>query len=108
MMILVIEWLERRGRRAVDGEISLGLGAAEVTRGCIVGACGFHGGVEGTEPDARFLQGVTDLGGETAPRSLPDASIPRLLHGSVKGGWNCGRASPFPHGEEEETRSNVI
>lgn len=102
----MMEWLERRGRRTVDLEVGLGLWTTEVTSGCVVGACGFLGGVERTEPDSGFFQGVTDLGGETAPRSLPNASVPRLLHGSGKGGWNGGRASPFPHGGR--TRSNVI
>ncbi|KAJ4897761.1 hypothetical protein Rs2_24568 [Raphanus sativus] len=81
-------------RRRVDMEVGLGLGTTEVTSGSVVGACGFLGGVESAEPDSGFFQGIADLGGETAPRSLPNASVP---HGSGKGGWDDGGASPFPH-----------
>lgn len=69
------------GRR----EVGLGLGAAELASGGVVGFGGFLGGVEGAEPDAALLAGVPYLGGVTAPWPLPHtpevnlAGIARLL-----------------------------
>ena len=61
------------------GEVGFGFGAAEVAGGGVIGAGGVLGGVEGAEPDAGLLAGVTDLGGVAAPWSLPDAAEVKLV-----------------------------
>lgn len=95
-----------RRRRGLDGEIGFGLGATEVTSGGVVSACGVHGGVEGAEPDARFLIGIANLCCVAAPWSLPHASEARLLDGCVVVGGDGGRDSTSPHNvmEREDER----
>ncbi|CAL9174233.1 unnamed protein product, partial [Musa hybrid cultivar] len=55
------------------GEVGLGLGAAELESGGVVGARRLLRRVEGTEPDAALLRGVADLRGVPPPRPLPHA-----------------------------------
>ncbi|PON37874.1 hypothetical protein PanWU01x14_316950 [Parasponia andersonii] len=76
-----------------EGEVGLGLGAAEVSGGSVVGAGGFFGGVEGPEPDPALLAWVPDLGGVPAPRPLPHSPEMHLLHVAVNfnGGGGCCR-----------------
>jgi hypothetical protein len=66
------------GRRVLVGEVDLGLGPPDASRGAVVGARGGLGGGEGAEPDARALGGVADLCRPLAPRPPPDAAVHRL------------------------------
>lgn len=65
------------GRR--DGEVSLGLGAAELHRLGIIRPRGLLGRVERPEPHAAPLAGVPDLRCKAAPRPLPHSPVPHLL-----------------------------
>ncbi|KAE8805419.1 hypothetical protein D1007_18501 [Hordeum vulgare] len=66
----------------VVGEVGLGLGAAEGSRGAVVGEGGLHGGVEGAQPHARLLPRVADLRSVPPPRPLPHAPVVRLASSS--------------------------
>ena len=66
-------------RRNVDQlllqrEIGFSFSAAELTGGGVVRTRRFLGRVEGTEPDAALLAGISDLGSVSAPRPLSNAS----------------------------------
>ncbi|PON39391.1 hypothetical protein PanWU01x14_305700 [Parasponia andersonii] len=75
--VLVTERRRERVRRR--GEVGLGLGSAEGASRRVVGTRRVVGGVEGAEPDPGLLPGVSDLGRESPPRSLPHAPVPDLL-----------------------------
>jgi len=64
-------------------EIGLGLGAAKVTGGGVVGTRRLLRRVEGAEPDAALLAGISNLGGVSAPGPLPDSSKMHLLDSGV-------------------------
>ncbi|WVZ03872.1 hypothetical protein V8G54_024678, partial [Vigna mungo] len=75
-----LAWATRHvGKFRVCGKICLRLRAAEITRRRIIRSRGLLGGVEGSEPDACFLPGVSDLGGVAAPWSLPDPAVSDLF-----------------------------
>lgn len=63
-----------------EREISLGLGPPEGTSGSVVCPGRVLGRVEGAEPDPSLLPRVSDLGGESAPRSLPHAPESNFLY----------------------------
>lgn len=69
----------RKGRRRREREIGFRLGTTEGTGGGVVGTGGVLCRIEGAEPDARLLPRVSDLSGESPPRSLSDASESRLF-----------------------------
>jgi len=69
---------EHRGNNNV-GEVGFGLGPSERSGSGVVGPGGFLGGVEGSEPLSGLFPGITDLGGETAPGTLADASVVGLF-----------------------------
>lgn len=79
--VLRVEIGENSPRR--EGEIGFGLGPTEGTRGGIVGACSILSGIEGAEPNTGLLPRVSDLGGESTPRPLPDAAESDLEGRSV-------------------------
>ncbi|KAH7672243.1 hypothetical protein IHE45_09G042500 [Dioscorea alata] len=75
---------EGRRRRGGDGgrrrgEVGASFRAAKSACSGVVGTGGILGGVEGAEPNPCLLPWVSDLRRETAPWSLPHASVPRLL-----------------------------
>ncbi|OWM81423.1 hypothetical protein CDL15_Pgr007461 [Punica granatum] len=80
--VLVVELAGR-------GEVGLGLDAAELSSGRVVRTCRLLGSVEGPEPDAGLLPGVTDLGRVPSPRSLPHSPVPHLL-ATVRGRAGSG------------------
>lgn len=68
----------RRRRSRVD-EVGSGLDASHGPGGAVVGARRLLRRVEGAEPLPLLGQRVSDLGGVTAPRTPPDASIPHRI-----------------------------
>jgi len=64
---------EHRGSNNV-GEVGFGLGTSERSGCGVVGPGGFLGGVEGSEPLSGLFPRIADLGGETAPGTLANAS----------------------------------
>lgn len=72
------------GLRDRQGEVGLGLGPAEGAGRGVVGPGSGLGGVEGAEPDARFLPRISDLRREPAPWPLSDAAEPGLVRGLVR------------------------
>lgn len=71
-------------RRNVDQlvrrrEVGFSLSATKLTGGSVVSTCRLLGGVEGTEPNAAFLAGITDLGGVSAPRPLTNATEMKIF-----------------------------
>lgn len=71
-------------RRNVDevvrkGKVGFSLGATKLTGGSVVSTCSLLGGVEGTEPNAAFLGGITDLGSVSTPRPLTNATEMEIL-----------------------------
>lgn len=66
-----------------EGEVGLGLDAAELAGGSIIGTRSLLSGVKGAEPDAGLLAWVADLGGIPTPGPLPHASESDLLRARV-------------------------
>lgn len=81
IMALILRVDGRRNRRRLCcGKVSFGLGSTEGACSGIVSAGGVLGRVESTEPDAGLLPRISDLGGESTPWSLSDASKPNFFH----------------------------
>lgn len=66
-----------------EGEVGFGLGAAEFACGGVVGSRRLLRRVEGSEPDAALLAGISDLRGVSPPRPLPHSPKVHLLHAAV-------------------------
>lgn len=73
-LVVEIGDMSEAGIRVRVWEVGLGFWSPKRPGGGVVGAGGLLGGVEGAEPDASLLPGVSDLGGKSTPRTLPYAS----------------------------------
>lgn len=71
----------RRRRRwwwREEGEVGLGLDAAERAGGTVVGESRLFGSIERAEPDPGLLPWIANLGGVTAPGALSHPPVVRL------------------------------
>lgn len=75
--VVIVDVVIRGGGRG--REVGLGLGPTEGSSGCVVGSSRVLRRVEGAEPDPSLFPGVSNLGGESAPRPLPHAAEPDFL-----------------------------
>lgn len=69
------EWEDLVGER----EVSFGLGAPEIPGGGVVGSGGLLGRIEGSQPYAALLGGISNLGGVASPWPLPHSPEMRLF-----------------------------
>jgi len=77
-------------------EIGLGLGAAKLASGGVVGTRRFLRRIEGAEPNAALLAGISDLSGVSPPGPLPDSSKMRLLDSGVTVSVNLNGSGLVP------------